>query len=70
MTKTSTAKDLADLSIRAGRSTIAVIDAMFQRGAIKGEEALTIGSLRQDMTRSVSLAETLLSELAQDDAKK
>ena len=39
-------EELKDLSNKSARSTIAVIDAMTQRGAFKGEELSTIGTLR------------------------
>ncbi len=41
-----TMDQLRDLSNRTSRSIVAVIDAMTQRGAIKGEELSTIGGLR------------------------
>ena len=37
--------ELQDLANKTSRSTIAVIDAMTQRGAFKGEELSTIGTL-------------------------
>ena len=39
-------KQLKDLSNKAARSTVAVIDAVTQRGGFKGEELTTIGGLR------------------------
>ena len=46
---------LQDLSNKAARSTIAVIDAMTQRGAFKGEELTTIGTLRDQCVQIVQL---------------
>ena len=40
-----TLTQLAEVSNRTARSTIAVIDAMTQRGAFKGEELSTIGDV-------------------------
>jgi hypothetical protein len=40
----STQDQVNDLANRVGRSTVAVIDAITQRGGFKGEELSTIGS--------------------------
>ena len=42
---TSNNDQLFDLSNKASRSTIAVIDAVTQRGGFKGEELSTIGAV-------------------------
>ena len=46
-----------ELSNRIGRSTIAVIDAITQRGGFKGEELSTIGQLRDQCVQVISLIE-------------
>ena len=40
-------EELNDLANKTSRSTIAVIDAMTQRGAFKGEELAGVGRLRE-----------------------
>jgi hypothetical protein len=47
-----------ELANRISRSTIAVVDTMVQRGAIKGEELSTLGQLRDQCTQMVSMCET------------
>lgn len=47
-----------DMSNRVARSTIAVIDTMVQRGAIKGEELSTLGQLRDQSVQLIQMAET------------
>lgn len=56
--------ELNDLANKTSRSTIAVIDAMTQRGAFKGEELSTIGTLRDQCIQMVQICE----QLQQDDA--
>ena len=56
---TSNNDQLYDLSNKASRSTIAVIDAVTQRGGFKGEELSTIGGLRDQCIQIVQLCETL-----------
>jgi len=46
-----------DLSNRIARSTIAVVDAVTQRGGFKGEELSTIGQLRDQCVQVVQLVE-------------
>jgi len=60
-------KQLAELANRASRSAIAVIDAMSQRGAVKGEEMFTIGQLRDQLTQIVQLAEMVQSDSDEED---
>lgn len=64
---TESVKQLAELANRACRSTVAVIDAMSSRGAYKGEELLAIGQLRDQSAQIINLAETVLSEIAQEE---
>lgn len=55
---------LADLSNRVARSTIAVVDAITQRGGFKGEELSTIGQLRDHCVQMISLVESIQQEEA------
>ena len=59
-------QELQDLSNKSARSTIAVIDAMTQRGAFKGEELSTIGTLRDQCIQVVQICEQLQQESAMD----
>lgn len=52
-------EQILDLAMRVSRSTIAIVDAVIARGAIKGEEASTIGQLRDS---SVTLAQLVENE--------
>lgn len=47
-----------DLSNRVARSGVAVIDALTQRGAFKGEELTTIGTLRDQCLQMIQMCET------------
>ncbi len=53
---------LADLANRISRSTIAVVDAVTQRGGFKGEELSTIGQLRDQCVQAISLVESIQQE--------
>ena len=53
-----------DLGNRIARSTVAVIDTMVQRGAVKGEELSTLGQLRDQSTQMIQMAETYQQEQA------
>ena len=53
-----------DLSKRICRSTIAVIDTMVQRGAVKGEELSTLGQLRDQSTQLIQMCETYQQDRA------
>lgn len=55
---------LADLANRISRSTIAVVDAVTQRGGFKGEELSTIGQLRDQCVQAISLVESIQQETA------
>ena len=59
-------EELQDLANKSARSTIAVIDAMTQRGAFKGEELSTIGTLREQCIQVVSLTEQMQQEAAME----
>jgi len=64
-------KQLEDLANKTSRSTIAVIDAMTQRGGFKGEELSTIGGLRDQCIQIVQICEQLQQEAAMaDDGEK
>ena len=53
-----------DLANRVCRSTVAVIDTMVQRGAIKGEELSTLGQLRDQSVQLIQMAETFQQDQA------
>lgn len=55
---------LNDLANRISRSTIAVVDAVTQRGGFKGEELSTIGQLRDQCVQAIQVAEQLQQEEA------
>ena len=59
-------EELNDLANKTSRSTIAVIDAMTQRGAFKGEELSTIGTLRDQCITMVQLCEQMQQDAALD----
>ena len=61
---------LKDLANKASRSTVAVIDAVTQRGGFKGEELTTIGTLRDQATQIVQMCETFQSEQSKPIEKK
>lgn len=61
---TESEKQLADLANRISRSTIAVVDAVTQRGGFKGEELSTIGQLRDQCVQAISLVEQIQQEEA------
>ena len=60
-------EELKDLSNKSARSTIAVIDAMTQRGAFKGEELTTIGGLRDQCIQIIQICENLAQDAAMED---
>ena len=60
-------EELQELSNKTSRSTVAVIDAMTQRGAFKGEELSTIGGLRDQCIQIIQICETMAQEAAMDD---
>ena len=57
---------IVDLSNKVSRSTVAVVDAMTQRGAFKGEELSTIGTLRDQCIQVVSITEQMQQEAAME----
>ena len=58
--------ELQDHANKTSRSTIAVIDAMTQRGAFKGEELSTIGTLRDQCIQMVQLCEQIQQDQAME----
>jgi len=58
---------LKDLSNKASRSVVAVIDAVTQRGGFKGEELSTIGGLRDQCIQIIQICEQLQQEDAMND---
>jgi len=67
MSLNETVQQLSDLANKSSRSTVAVIDAMTQRGAFKGEELSTIGSLRDQCIQVIQIVENLEQEAAMAD---
>lgn len=57
-------EQLVELANRISRSTVAVIDAVTQRGGFKGEELSTIGQLRDQCVQAISLVEAIQQEEA------
>lgn len=53
-----------DLGNRVARSTVAVIDAITQRGGFKGEELTTIGQLRDQCIQLIQIVENHNEEKA------
>ena len=60
-------EELQELSNKTSRSTVAVIDAMTQRGAFKGEELSTIGGLRDECIEIIQICENLAQDAAMED---
>ena len=63
-TTPSTQTKVNEISNRIARSTIAVVDAVTQRGGFKGEELTTIGQLRDQSVQVIQLIESLQQEAA------
>ena len=59
-------KQLQDLANKSSRSMVAVIDAMTQRGAFKGEELSTIGGPRDQCIQVIQIVENLEQEAAME----
>ena len=51
--------ELMKLANQVSRSTVAVVDAVTQRGGFKGEESSTIGQLRDQAIQVISVVENL-----------
>mgnify|MGYP001087345702 CR=1 FL=1 len=55
-----------ELASRAARSTVAVIDAVAQRGGFKGEEMTSLGGLRDQCIQLIQLAESFKQDKAEE----
>ena len=55
---------LLTVSNQVARSTVAVVDAITQRGGFKGEELSTIGKLRDDAIQVIQVVEIIQQEKA------
>lgn len=64
MTTQTTQSRLNQLANQTSRSTIAVIDAIAQRGGFRGEELMTIGQLRDQCVQIAQLVENIQQEEA------
>jgi len=53
---------MQDLANKVGRSTVAVIDTIVQRGGFRGEELSTIGQLRDQAVQIIALCEAAQQE--------
>jgi hypothetical protein len=53
---------LAHQSTQIARNSMAVIDALMQRGAFRGEEATSIGNLRDQCQSVIQIAEDILNQ--------
>lgn len=62
--KEETHNEIYTVGNQVARSTVAVIDALCQRGAFKGEELSTIGQLRDQSLQIIQLAENFQQEMA------
>ena len=65
--KVEEARPIYDASFRASRTTISVIDAMCQRGAVKGEEMSAIGQLRDQCVQIAQMCEQFHSAYSEND---
>ena len=62
-----TTQELMKLGNQVARSTVAVVDAVTQRGGFKGEELSTIGTLRDQSIQIISLVEQMQQEAAMEE---
>ena len=51
--------------LQLSRAVAGLVDAMAQRGALKGEELTTVGQMRDNAGRLVAMTEQKQSELAE-----
>ena len=56
-----------ELGAKVSRSSIAIIDAISQRGAFKGEELSTVGQLRDQCVQLVQHTEERQQELDEEE---
>ena len=59
-------EELMKVANQVSRSTVAVVDAVTQRGGFKGEELSTIGQLRDQAVQMIQMAETYQQEQASE----
>ena len=59
-------EELMKLANQVSRSTVAVVDAVTQRGGFKGEELSTIGQLRDQAIQTISIVENLQQDAAME----
>jgi len=60
-------QELMKLGNQVARSTVAVVDAVTQRGGFKDEELSTIGQLRDQSIQIISLVEQMQQEAAMEE---
>ena len=60
-------EEFNELGMKVGRSTVAIIDAIVQRGAFKGEELSTVGQLRDQSIQMIQQIEERQEELDDED---
>lgn len=60
------AKEIYNVAYKASRTTVSVLDAMCQRGAVKGEEMSAIGQLRDQCVHIAQLCEAFHSEFDEE----
>ena len=60
-------QELMKLGNQVARSTVAVVDAVTQRGGFKGEELSTIGTLRDQSIQIISLVEQMQQDAAMEE---
>ena len=58
--------ELMKLANQVSRSTVAVVDAVTQRGGFKGGELSTIGQLRDQAIQTISIVENLQQDAAME----
>ena len=52
--------------LQLARGVAGLVDAMAQRGALKGEELTTVGQMRDSAARLVAMTEQKQSEMAEE----
>ncbi len=58
------------LNLKVARSSIAIIDAIVQRGAFKGEELSTVGGLRDQCVQLIQATEEREQEAAENEEEE
>jgi|TARA_Y100000385_G_C12971475_1_gene584220 hypothetical protein len=59
-----------ELAAKVSRSSIAIIDAISQRGAFKGEELSTVGQLRDQCVQLVQQVEERQQDIDDDEEEE